>query len=105
MDLGLSGLASGFDWKSLISQLIAVERTPEDRLRSQQSVLQQRNNAYGSIKTQLGVLQNRLANLKDPTFFNSRTASAADSAVASSTASSTASAGSYSFSILQLATS
>jgi flagellar hook-associated protein 2 len=31
-NLQLSGLASGFDWKSLINQLMAVERVPVDRL-------------------------------------------------------------------------
>src|SRR5260221_446899 len=104
MDLGISGLASGFDWKSLVSQLIQLERAPEDRLRTDQNSLEQRNNAYGSIKTQLGVLQNRLTALKDPALFNSRTTSLEDSSIASASADTTASPGSYSFSIIQLAT-
>lgn len=59
MDLGLSGLASGFDWRSLVDKLADVERTPQKRLRFEQSTLQTRNNAFGSIKTQLTVLKNR----------------------------------------------
>lgn len=104
MDLSISGLASGFDWKSLVAQLIQVERAPEDQLRNEQSTLQQRNNAFGSIKTQLGVVQNRLADLKDPALFNSRVTSVGDSDLASASASTAAAAGSYAFSIIQLAT-
>ena len=29
MDLGVSGLASGFDWKTLVDQMIDVQRAPE----------------------------------------------------------------------------
>ena len=52
MDLGLAGLASGFDWRSLVDKLADVERTPQKRLRAEQSTLQNRNNAFGSVKTQ-----------------------------------------------------
>ncbi len=60
MDLGLSGLASGLDWKSLVDQLAEVERLPQKRLLAEQSALEGRNNAYGSIITQLGTLKNRI---------------------------------------------
>lgn len=56
--LAISGLASGFDWQSLVSQLVEVERAPETRLQNQQTTLQQQNNALTSIKTELSVLQN-----------------------------------------------
>jgi flagellar hook-associated protein 2 len=104
MELGLSGLASGFDWRSLVDQLADIERAPQTRLRSEQSLLQQRNNAYASIKTQLGVLNNRLASLKDPAFFDSRLTTVSDAAAASATAAAGAAVGSYEFNILQLAT-
>ena len=104
MDLGLSGLASGFDWRSLVDQLTEVERAPENRLRSEQNAIQQRNSAYDAIKTQLGVLRNRVDALKDPNLFNSRLANVGDASIASATADTTAAAGSYTFSFLQLAT-
>ena len=102
-NLGLAGLASGFDWQSLISQLVTVERSPEQRLRLDQNRLQQQNNAFAGIKTELTVFQNDLASLKDPGFFDSRTATASDPTLASATAAAGAALGSYSFSVTQLA--
>jgi flagellar hook-associated protein 2 len=104
MDLGLSGLASGLDWKTLVNQLADVERAPQRRLRTEQSTLANRNNAYGSIKTQLAVLQNRVNTLKDPSFFDSRTASSADSTIATASVTAGAALGTYSFNVTQLAT-
>ncbi len=34
IDLSVSGLASGFDWKSVVDQLTAVERQPQVKVRS-----------------------------------------------------------------------
>lgn len=104
VDLSLSGLASGFDWKSLVEQLVEVERVPQKRLRAEQDVLEQRNNAYGSIKTELAVLQSRVAVLQEADLYGSRTASTSDSSVATATAGTGAANGSYVFNILQLAT-
>ncbi|MEW6304179.1 MAG: flagellar filament capping protein FliD [Verrucomicrobiota bacterium] len=103
MDLGLSGLASGFDWKSLVEQLTEVERVPQARLLNEQNRLNQRNNAYTSIKTQLGVLGNRLTTLKDASFFDSRTARVSDSAVATASVAAGAPAGQYLFTVTQMA--
>ena len=104
MDLSVSGLASGFDWKSLVEQLADVERAPQTQLLSEQNKLQQRNNAYGSIVTQLGVLRNRVSALKSPDLFNARTAAVGDSSVASASGSTGAVQGSFAFNFLQLAT-
>ena len=104
IDLSLSGLASGFDWKTLVDQLAQVERAPQQRLRVEQNQLEQRNNAYGSIKTELGVLQSRVDALKEATLFDSRTTQTSDSTVASATAGDGAASGSYVFNVIQLAT-
>ena len=60
IDLGISGLASGFDWRSLVDQLTQVERSPQTRLRTEQNTIDQRKIAFGSIATQLTVLRNRV---------------------------------------------
>jgi len=101
--LAISGLASGFDWQSLVSQLVQVERSPETQLQNQQSVLAQQNNALGSIKTELSVLQNDVAALNAPGFFDSRTAVSSDSTVASATAAAGTTAGTYAFNVTQMA--
>jgi flagellar hook-associated protein 2 len=105
MDLGVAGLASGFDWKALVDQLSEVERQPQARLLSDQNKLEQRNNAYGSIKTQLDVLMNRVKALTDGTLFGSRAATVSDTAAASATVSAGTPLGSYAFNVTQLATS
>lgn len=65
MDLSVSGLASGFDWKTLVSQLADAERLPQKRLRVEQGDIAERNSVYSSLKTQLTVLQSRVTSLKD----------------------------------------
>ena len=104
MDLGVSGLASGFDWRGLIDQLSDVERLPQRRLRSEQSAALNRNNAYSTIKTQLSVLKNRTDSLQKPTFFDSRSVASADSTTGTASVNSGAALGSYSFNVTQMAT-
>jgi len=104
VDLSLSGLASGFDWKTLVEQLAQAERSPQTALRNQQNTLYQRNNAYGSIKTEMGVLQTRVATLNDASIYDSRTSSTSDATVAGATAGTGTPNGSYVFNITQLAT-
>ncbi|MEW6158763.1 MAG: flagellar cap protein FliD N-terminal domain-containing protein, partial [Verrucomicrobiota bacterium] len=104
MELGLSGLASGFDWQTLVDQLTEVERAPQRRMRTEQTKLQQINNSYSSVKTQLSTLKLRIDALKETSLFDSRTTKVSDSALASATAAPGTPSGSYIFNILQLAT-
>jgi flagellar hook-associated protein 2 len=103
MDLGISGLASGFDWRTFVDKMIAVERQPEQTLATQQNKIEQKQVAYGSIKTQLLVVQNRADALKDPALFDSRTSQSSDTTVASATASAGAPLGTFTFAVTQLA--
>ena len=104
MELGLSGLASGFDWRTLVNQLADVERSPQKRLRAEQGTLFNRNNAFGSIKTQLSVLKNRTDNLSSNDVLQARKATVSDSSILSATASAGAASGTYAFNVTQLAT-
>ena len=105
MDLGVSGLASGFDWRTLVDQLAQAERSPQTRMRTEQNRIQQRNNAYTSIKTQLNVLKSRIATLQDTDLYDSRAAKVSDSALALATAGAGAPVGAYKFNVTRLATS
>lgn len=49
LDLGVSGLASGFDWRSLIDQLADVERAPQRRLLPDQQTLAATSDVSGVI--------------------------------------------------------
>lgn len=104
IDLGLSGLASGFDWRLLVDQLVDVERTPQKRLASEAQSIQTRKTAYDSVNTQLSVLQNRIDDLNDAELFDSRLASSSDEELASVSASAGAALGTYRFAVTQLAT-
>jgi flagellar hook-associated protein 2 len=104
MAVNLTGLASGFDWSSFVDQMMEVERAPQRQLRTEQSTLQQRSNAYNSLKTELGVLQGRAAALKDTALYDSRTVSTADATLATAKVDAGAALGSYKLTIAQLAT-
>ena len=103
MDLGVSGLASGFDWRTFIDQISEVERVPQQRLLLEQSTLEQRKVAYGAIKTQLAVVQNRLADLKDVDLFSSRLGQTSDESIATVSVGAGAPLGQFTFDISQLA--
>jgi flagellar hook-associated protein 2 len=104
LDLGLSGLASGFDWRTLVEQLVDVERTPQKRLVSEAQAIQTRKTAYDSVNTQLSVLQNRIDELNDADLFDSRLASSSDEELASVSASVGSALGTYRFAVRALQT-
>lgn len=104
LDLGVSGLASGFDWRSLVDQLADVERAPQQRLYLDQQTIQDRRSAYASIATQLSVLKNRVTALAGGTLFDARSAQVSDTTLAGATVSAGAALGTYAFHIEQLAT-
>ena len=99
----LSGLASGLDWTSIINELVTIEKAPETQMQAQQTALETENTSYQTIGTDLTTLQNDVTTLMDPSFFNIRTASAANSSVATATAAAGTPLGSYSFKVSQLA--
>lgn len=103
-NLAISGLASGFDWQSLVSQLVQVERQPEQLLQAQQTTLQQKNTALSTIATELTTFQNDITTLNAPSFFDSRTASSSDSSLANASVTAGAPLGTYTFDVSQLAT-
>ncbi len=105
MDLGLSGLASGFDWRSLVNQLADIERAPQRRLLVEQDRLNSRKNAYNSIETGLGTLKNKITDLSSADLFDSRLGTSSNDEIATVTAEFGAPKGSYNIDILNLATS
>ncbi len=93
----LSGLASGMDWTSIINDMVAVEEAPETQMEAQQTLLKTEDTSYTTIGTDLAALQKDITTLMDPSFFENRTASAADASVASATAASRHSPGRLQF--------
>lgn len=104
LDMSISGLASGFDWKSVVDQLTAVERTPQNAVRIEQSTLAKRRDALGQIASQLNDLQTKASALGESSLYTRRTVSTSDSTVASVSAATGAVTGSYSINVATLAT-
>ena len=102
--LAISGLASGVDWQSIVTQLATAERSPETAWQQAQSVINQKNNAFGSIKSYLNNLPTDVQALKDPTLFAGRTAQTNDSSIGTATAATSATNGTFAFNISKLAT-
>ncbi|HEY9765867.1 MAG TPA: flagellar cap protein FliD N-terminal domain-containing protein, partial [Chroococcales cyanobacterium] len=109
----VSGIASGLDWKTMVDQMMALERNPLIRLQTRKKNLQDKNSAFQDINTKLLNLDKALgdlmldANLKPKkATVNSPTIAGATSPTVSvsATASPDAPVGSYTFVVSQLAT-
>lgn len=104
MDLNVSGLASGFDWKSMVEQLTSVERAPQRRMRTEQAGVRAKNAAFTSLKTELTSLKTISEKLKETSFFDTRKVTSSETHT-TATADSGTSSGEYNFEVFQLATS
>jgi flagellar hook-associated protein 2 len=102
-NLQLSGLASGFDWKSLVDQLMQVERVPIDRLNAEKTRNSSKVSALANLATRLTALQTSATTLGADGAFGLRTATVAGSAGWSAAASAATATGSYRIAISQLA--
>jgi flagellar hook-associated protein 2 len=65
--LTLGGLASGIDTDAVITQLMAIERAPQSRLKLKESVLQARQTALSDVATRLRSLQTAVKDLSSVT--------------------------------------
>ncbi len=104
MELALSGLASGFDWMSMVDQLTDLERIPQQRLLLEQSDLFDKNNTYGSLQTELTVLESRVKDLSEGDLFDTRKVNIGDETLMNAEVEPGASQGSHKITVSQLAT-
>ena len=104
VDLAVSGLASGFDWKAVVEQLVQVERTPQARLRNQQATLNSQKGAVSSLVTELETLQSRVEALQKASLYTNQVATSSDEDVATASVDSSTPRGSYALDIIALAT-
>ncbi|MGJ8686771.1 MAG: flagellar filament capping protein FliD, partial [Spongiibacteraceae bacterium] len=99
------GVGSGLDIGSIVTQLVAAERAPqENRLNSKEALIQARLSAYGSLKSAFTSFQDSLTALQDVDSFNKRSVTVDSGASFTATADSTAVSGSYAVEVQQLAT-
>jgi len=103
MELQLSGLASGFDWNSMVDQLTDLERLPQKRLLAQQAGLFEKKSTYSSLSTELNVLKSKLESLAEGDVFDQRSVGNSDETVATATVEPSGLQGSYTVSVSQMA--
>jgi flagellar hook-associated protein 2 len=102
--LAVTGLASGMNWSTIVSELAQAERAPETQWQAQQGTIATQNASYATLTSDLTTLQADAQTLLDPSFFNSVVASSSSSAVATASVGSGTPTGNYAFNISQLAT-
>src|SRR3954470_23692923 len=100
----ISGLASGIDTSTIIDQLMAIERQPQTRLKTQVSLSAARKTALSDIQTRLKNLQLAAEDLKSVTLWaNKQTVDVNDPTKAAVTLTGPAGSGSYQLNVSQLA--
>jgi flagellar hook-associated protein 2 len=100
----LSGLVSGFDWKTFVDQMISIERAPATRMTNEISDNNDKIDALSGLDTMLGKLRDSITALNKDGVFDARKATVSGGTGWSATAATTASAGSYTFAVTQRAT-
>ena len=97
------GIGSGLDVQSIVSQLVAIERTPLTQLQKQVSTFQTKLSSYGTIKSQVSALGEAANKLATSSGWNAVTASSSNASAVSVTAQSGAPASSLTIAVQQLA--
>lgn len=96
--------ANGIDVNSLVSQLVAAERSaPDARITSKQSIAQTKLSAFGSLQSSVDVFRQALDKLNNNDTLNARSTSVGKPEQVAVTASTKAAAGSYRVSVESLA--
>lgn len=104
VDLSISGLASGFDWKTVVQQLSQAERAPATVWSKNQSKINAKNSAYTIVTSYLNQVQLAAKALKDTTIYDNRSATSSAPAIATVSSAASTKVGTYNFNISQLAT-
>lgn len=103
-DLQVTGLASGMNWATVITELANAERAPEAQWDDQISSLDAQNAAYTTIAGDLATLQTDIEALQNSSLYTGTTSQSSNTDVATANSDSTAPLGTYTFNITQLAT-
>jgi flagellar hook-associated protein 2 len=98
-----TGVGSGLDVNSIVTQLMALEQRPLTLLQTRATTIQTQISAFGSLKSKLSSLDDVTTRLADSTNWNPLTTSSSDSASVTASAASTAKPADYTVEVTQLA--
>src|SRR3990172_5462563 len=103
MALVSTGIGSGLDVSSIISQLITLERQPLVALDKKEATFQAKLSAYGTLKGALSSFQTTVRGLSDIGRYQPLRAPSADTTIYTASGSTTALAGNYAVEVVKLA--
>ena len=103
--LSSPGIGSGLDVKTIVPQLVAIERQPIDLLNAKNTDLQAQLSAFGLLSSYTDNIHDAIARLANPTFWQQTSSSSSDSSSVVASSTSDASVGNYSVEVSQLAQS
>ncbi|HKY76876.1 MAG TPA: flagellar filament capping protein FliD [Acidimicrobiia bacterium] len=98
----IDGLVSGLDTTTIITQLMSLERQPQNRLKTQKTTISSEIAVYQTLNTKFSALASKAQELARPAGWALMKATSSSTAV-TATATSSASAGQLSFTVQQLA--
>jgi flagellar hook-associated protein 2 len=101
--LSSPGVGSGLDVKSIVSQLVALERRPIEKLERDKSAVEAKLSSFGLLQSYTNNLRDAAKKLALPGTWVASTASSSSDAAVAATTTGTTSAASYSVSVSQLA--
>ena len=98
-----AGVGSGLDVESIVTKLMAVERTPLTQMQSEASKIQSKLSVYGKVQSYVSALSDAASKLSGKTSWGQTSATSGNEAVFKATTSTGATAGSYSVLVSSLA--
>lgn len=101
--INFSGIASGIDTNAIVSEMISIDRQPEEIMKANQTNFQNQQTAYKTLSASLLAMQSAAYSLNGLRSFNLVTASTTDATVASVTAQTGAQIGTHSITVTTLA--
>ena len=103
MTIGFSGISTGSDWNSIITQLLEIESRPLTALQTRDQQLDQQISDFGLVKSAVDTFRSSVEGLTSSSGFAAFSTSSTDEAVLTVTADSSAVPSSYDVVVSQLA--
>ena len=103
MAISSTGVGSGLDVNSIVTQLVAIEKQPLQALTTKATTFQTQLSTYGTINSQVSALETAAAALSTSSGFAIQKATSSDATAVSVTATSAAAASVLSVNVTQLA--
>ena len=99
------GIGSGLDINSIITQLVAVEQVPLNKLKTEATSLQTKLTTYGKVQSYLSALREASSTLTRNDTWGATTGTSSDPSAVGVTTSATTKAGNHSLEVQRLAAS